>query len=539
MRISHAGTPFFVFVLLFPCAPSSFGVGATQVIAISGDAAPHGGTIIVHSLSRPVINDAGQVGFGVELVGTGSGRRNNQGILRGDGSGLSEIARAGQSIPNTADKFDNFFLPPTGLNETGQATLEATLFVSPGGTFEGFGIYRGDGATITPIARTGQPTGDGDFKFVQFQDPAINNAGQVAFNGSAATSVPGSEIVGIFLGDGLAITQIARLGQTAPDGNGEFVGFSDPALNEVGQTVFRGQLVNTTGGFNDDFGLFRGNGAALTQIVREGQSAPGGNGKFSNFGSGNALNDGGQIAFLTGLTSTIGGVTDNRGIFRSDGVSTTQIVRTGQAAPGGPGQFSRLSSPALNAQGRTAFLAELTGAGGPGIREGIFCGDGATLIQIARAGQFVPDGNGSFLEFSAGDFFVSPLAVNDAGQIAFYADIAGTSGGASDNSAIFFYDENLGLLQVAREGAPLLGSIITSLSFSSSIGGLSNERSGLNNRGRVAYQFGLADGRGGIAIWTIPEPASMTYCIFPIAACAIVVRRRSTYRTLRNYSRRF
>jgi hypothetical protein len=32
-----------------------------------------------------------------------------------------------------------------------------------------------------------------------------------------------------------------------------------------------------------------------------------------------------------------------------------------------------------------------------------------------------------------------------------------------------------------------------------------NDRSGLNNRGQVAYAFELADGTGGIAVWTPPN----------------------------------
>jgi hypothetical protein len=124
-------------------------------------------------------------------------------------------------------------------------------------------------------------------------------------------------------------------------------------------------------------------------------------------------------------------------------------------------------------------------------------------VQIARKGQTAPDGNGNFFQpvFAA-------YSLNDAGQVAVLATLTETSGDTNDNEAIYIFDDASGLAKVARKGDPLLGSTITALFFNGSAvnpfpGPTGDERSGLNEAGQVAYRFRLADGRDGIAIWSV------------------------------------
>ena len=166
-------------------------------------------------------------------------------------------------------------------------------------------------------------------------------------------------------------------------------------------------------------------------------------------------------------------------------------------------------NPSLNDAGQVAFFASFIGtSGGQSDNEGIYRGDGFTLIQIAREGQPVPDGNGVFNGVELG----AP-AINNLGQVAFYTSISGTTGGyPNDDAAIFLYDELLGLRQVVRRGDALLGSTITGLSFSSGSAPEGNERSGLNDLGQIAYGFTLADGRTGVAssgFAAITEPTAL------------------------------
>lgn len=137
---------------------------------------------------------------------------------------------------------------------------------------------------------------------------------------------------------------------------------------------------------------------------------------------------------------------------------------------------------------------------------GVFRGDGTTLTDIALRDLTAPDGDGRFLRFDEPD-------INNAGQVAFVAYHIGTSNPVGNDAGLYFYDDNLGLLQIAREGDAFLGSTIRSLEFNSTTTPNRREYSGLNNAGQVAYKFKLADHRVGIAIWKIPEPASLSLLI--------------------------
>src|SRR5512138_2918828 len=105
------------------------------------------------------------------------------------------------------------------------------------------------------------------------------------------------------------------------------------------------------------------------------------------------------------------------------------LVLSGQAAPDGNGVFSSFSSAQINASGQVAFSAQLSGTadptlGGSGIFRAI---GGSPLTQIARSGAPAP-GNGiiSFVSLP------SDSALNNAGQVAFSANLTATSGGFSD-----------------------------------------------------------------------------------------------------------
>src|SRR5262245_57543050 len=71
---------------------------------------------------------------------------------------------------------------------------------------------------------------------------------------------------------------------------------------------------------------------------------------------------------------------------------------------------------------------------------------GATQI-IAITGNPAPDGNGVLSTFNK----YSPAALNDVGQVAFYASLAGTTGGQTNNEGIFLGTSS-GRTQVVRTG---------------------------------------------------------------------------------------
>jgi len=399
--------------------------GSLNEIVRRGDPAPdgNGNFATLDANSTPVINDLGQVAFIAGLFGTFGGGTDNTGIFRGDGTagGLTQIVRQGQALPGTGSlpNFRGGGVSPFSFNEMEQVAFGVV----------GFGIFRSSGSGLTQIARSLQPVPGGTGTFTLLSAAALNDAGQVAF---------ADGILGIFRGDGSTIVHIADAGDPAPDGNGNLgIPFFAPAINNTGAVGFFASLTGTNGSATDNQGLFVGNGDALTTIVRRGQTAPDGNGKFLDLNNEVAINDAGQMAFLATLTATAGGATDNMGLFRGDGGTLKQIVRTGDHAP-----------------------------------------DGSSINSLGKP------------------------ALNDAGQVAFLAGLA-ASGGLGAAHAILLYDDQRGLVQMVRTGAPLLGSRIainSNLVFQPSVTSNGRKRGGLNEQSEVVFRFDLDDGRRGIAM---------------------------------------
>lgn len=476
-----------VLMVLATCVVSGqlFAQSRTEIIAQSGQAAPDNNGFY-SDFGAPVLNDSGQAAFLATLAGTSGGGSDNTGVFRGSGGGITQIAREGQSVPDGNGTYASFLNPE--LNNSGQTAFFASLVGTSGGSSDNGGIFRSSGGVVTQIVRRGQSAPDGNGTFSGLDSWSINNSGHTAFWGSlAGTSGGSSDNSGIFRGNGGSITQIARKGQSAPDGNGTFSIFEVPRFNDLGQTAFRATLIGTSGGTSDNTGIFRGSGSSLTQIAREGQSVPGGNGNFSSFGH-PELNNLGQAAFSAFLNGTSGGTSDNAGIYRGSGGSLTQIARRGQASPDGNGTLSNFNtSPKLNDSGQVAFVVSLSGtAGGTSDDSAIFRGSGGSLTQIVRKGQSAPDANGVFSSFSI-------RGLNSWGQAVISADLAGTSGGASDDLGIFTSD-GIDMFRVVREGQVLGGGIVTNLD--------TDFRNSINEFGQIAYRASLDNGEHVIGRWT-------------------------------------
>lgn len=439
-----------------------FGQGQTHTMAQSGQSAPNGNGTFT-TFSTPEINALGQAAFLAGLSGTTGGSNDDFGLFRGNGSGIvAQIVREGQSAPDGNGVFAAFAGPT--INFSGQSGFAANLTGTSGGTTDNTGVFRG-GGTMAQIARKGQaaPDGNGFFSGFNFGGHSLNDFGQVAFIGNlTGTSGGSNDNAGVYRGQGGAITQIARAGQSVPGGNGQFSTFVSYQLNEAGQVLFRSDLTNTSGGANDNMGIYRSSGSGDgIQIVRRGQLAPDSNGSFSFFNPA-SLNDLGHAAFYASLSGTSGGNNDNEGIFRGSGGVITQIVREGDIAPDGNGLFSSMPTLAvLNNNGQVAFSSSLSGtSGGTTDDRGIFRGSGSAVTQIAREGQSAPDGNGTF------SIFTIPFRLNDSGQVAFVAGLSGTQGGNNDNGGIFTSD-GIDMLTVVRRGDAMGGSIVTELSLPS------------------------------------------------------------------------
>jgi hypothetical protein len=197
------------------------------------------------------------------------------------------------------------------------------------------------------------------------------------------------------------------------------------------------------------------------------------------------INDLGEIAFEASLTDTIGGSTDNNGMFRGSGGELTQIARAGQSSPDGNGIISSMGfAIRLNQAGEVIFLGNLSGTSGGGSdNSALYVGNGSELIQIVREGDLVPDSNGTV------SLFLNDIYMNDFGVALFNPLLLGTAGGFADDSAILMGD-GIETIQVVRKGQMLDGSTVVAVGYTNSQTGTA-----INNFGQAVYMASLADGR--------------------------------------------
>ncbi len=348
---------------------------------------------------------------------------------------------------NTSD-FDPFSFGLPALNDAGQVAFKADdekTFVS--------GIFRGTGGPLTTIADNA-----GSLGFIG-NLPSINNGGDVSF----AARVTGGEQ--IFRGNGGPLTVIASTA-AAP----KFFAFNT-SLNNVGSVAFQAELDNF------DEGLFHGNGGALTTVFNTSASP------FNDSFGSPSINDAGQIAFEAGRDA------GDRGIFRFDPATNTFTPIVTNA-----GTFNTPDDrPSLNASGRVVFQSLVNGGTG----EGIFVGDGATLITVA-------DSTGPFQSFGR-------PSLNDAGQVAFTASM--------DDSTIGLFDGPDPVAdRVLSSGQTFDGGVIFSIAM---------DRKGLNNLGELAFLVNFDDGRAAIYRATpVPEPTSAAALVLGAGGAILAARRR-------------
>jgi hypothetical protein len=209
-------------------------------------------------------------------------------------------------------------------------------------------------------------------------------------------------------------------------------------------------LVIKVGSFTDnhliviEHALADSNG--VIQLVREGDLSPDSNGTFSSFTVPEGPNVHGQATFWAELNGTTGGSSDNTGIFLAGPKEVVQLARAGDPAPDGNGTFSSFSNPdSPNELGQITFWAELNGTtGGSSDNTGLFLADSKGIIQIIREGDPAPDGNGTFLGLTT-----FPPGLNNRGQVTFRSTITGTTGGEAEG---IFLADSKGVVQLGRRG---------------------------------------------------------------------------------------
>jgi hypothetical protein len=499
----------------------------TEVVVKTGDKAPDGdGVFSTFNLSSsssgtaPALNNCGSAAFGGALNNATLGR--GYGLFLGNGTTRSQVARTSDHAPGGAssDNFRSFNTPAVtpSVNDAGQL-----LFISEVVTNNGSSDSLFRSGPFSRLLNWGQTAlGGNGMVFIAGDSAAGGSNGVPSFNqkGVAAfvatltgTNVTDRNNSAIYrTGTPGSLTQIVREGQNVPEAAttpgkfGQMIvsRLNHPVMNESGQVAFRNDLTNTSGGFHDNQGLYRGSGSTLTKIARAGDALPGG-GTIASFGAVSApdMNDSGEVVFPV----SVSGSTVDDAIFKGAGGTPIKIARQGDTIPNNSDTFAAFEGYArINNAGQVAFNAQVnhTDSSGSSQYWALFRGDGNATKLIVKEGRKTPVRKGIFSDLKGTTF-----CLNDSGQIAFTAglDVDLTNNVPIEEQGIYFFDGSQ-LLQVARQNDPFLGSTITALKLaattpaSNGTGVAPAERSGLNDAGQVAFGFILADGREGMAIWS-------------------------------------
>jgi hypothetical protein len=335
---------------------------STSPIALGGNPDPTAGNF--NFVSTPFITTDGNVIFNTD-----------NGIFRDDGKRAVALVQNGDAAPGGGT------LAPSRYSANSRGLIAFGAFITDGLHTEG--IFRNDGTNTIPIALDGTPSPTGG-TFLFFSSPVIDDDGQLAF---FAGTTGGSADFGIYRGDGASITTIFAANQSAP-GGGTFVDFGEPVTNKHGRVLALASIENGAG----PFGLIRGDGTDTVAIALSGHAAPKGGiyttGVALQFLS-PVLNDRGEAAFAAFLT----GGTSRSGIFRGDGATTISIALEGTAAAGTTGTFASFGQIRIGNDGRVAFIATLTpGVGGVNLSNniGIWAGTSETDLRlVARSGEVI------------------------------------------------------------------------------------------------------------------------------------------------------
>ena len=346
--------------------------------------------------------------------------------------------------------------------------------------------------TLRTVALTGQhaPGTPNDVVFDSlFGFPALNNLGQTAFIGQLSGRAQPQPDFGFWSEASGTLSYVASQGDHAAGTPNDVVFdefFTPSQLSDLGHSAFSASILDP----NLNVGVWTHSGTTTTLFAHEGGNAPGTPndvrfGVLGFLGIPPTLN---AVGHSTGRFNLTGpGVDPNNdiGIWSDRTGSVDLVFRTGQHAPGTPNDvvFDALGLPQFNAADHIAFNGRLTGPGvDPNNEEGIWSDRSGGFDLLIRGGDPAP-GTPNDTVFQA--FALNSM--NDSGKIAFSAVLDGNDVFLFDDFSIWT-DRTGAFEMIARENDPIPGGPATTR-----FGGLGPTL--LNNANDLAF-FATLDGPG-------------------------------------------
>ena len=344
-----------------------------QIVAASGQPSPAGGNFDRFDVDgravTAVSNRQGDVAFFATLLRSTA----DEGLFIAAGNGIAKVAAVGDAVPS-GERIAGFGeRPAVALNEAGGAAFAAEL---TGGKSTS-GVFVVQKGKIASAALSGAAAPDiAGATLAQFEPPALNDAGEVAF--LAATRRGRESGEAIYLQRRGALTKVAGSGDAAP-GGGIFSSFGNPCLNNKGEVAFaaivdQGPVLG---------GIFLKAASDMRLVLGVGSPSPAG-GIFARFSERLEINDAGTIA----LSSVLRGGGPEAAVFVIENDTPRVVAALGDAAPQGGTLSAFASWPGLSQAGTVAFIASVDG--GPNALA-LFLARRDGLGRVAAVGDTLAD----------------------------------------------------------------------------------------------------------------------------------------------------
>jgi hypothetical protein len=486
-----------------------------RLVAASGEPAP-ATSVTFESFSDLVLPDGAGPAFKATLVGPSVRADSRDSIWLDRTGGLQLAARAGDAAPAAdADLRFTHFETPVAANGDGRVAFFARVHdKEQQGTADGSGLWTAGPGGVASIARADALAIPDDaaitflpqsFEAPFAHDPVISPAGQTIFRGFlGGAGVDDSNLNGLWSDSPAAgLRLLVRGGDAAVGVEGKsFVSFpAVPTINAAGDSALL---------------AFYG--------------TPQGHGHGGNASSAAAATIDGPLGLGIWLCRASGALEP---MFR--------VGDDAPGVPGGA-QFVDVFNPIMNAASRVALLAvvdgpEVNDANQLGVWSNAHSTNGEFAL-IARQGDQAPGCDPGFV-FGA---FLTP-ALNAAGQTAFMANGYRVENGVILDSGLGIWGEDCAgaLALVARVGQTIevaAGDVreIASLALTTGSGGEDGRPRGLNDRGEITFRAVFADGSSGIfvsAALTVPEPPAR----FALRPALLYVGFATRWRTTRHTAR--
>ncbi len=292
------------------------------------------------------------------------------------------------------------------------------------------------------------------------------------------------------------VVVVARSGDEPPERPGEvFTSFSDPAVDDAGRVVFKGNFDGPLSG-NEGLYLFDAPGGTLVRLVDDSFdfSPPGQSGasSWTSF-SLPTLNAQGHAAFRGNFSFG----DNSQGLYVHDGASVRLVFDDNPLQPV-PGQPTAMGFntfpmgagvlPLLADSGHAATVAHWSDASFTD-RQGLYLGlPGGSLVRVADETQ-TPPGQGPSASFSDFDSFAS---MNASGDVAFHAQYSGGLGG----HGVYRYERASGQLRRLADGRVRPPGQALGTAFSTLDGFVS-----MNATGDVAFHGTYSGGLGNDGLY--------------------------------------